>query len=81
LRPIGNEGGNDDTDNMMVLCPNHHKAFDFSVLRLDLSGKQVIDLNGSSLKNSKGEIQKVKFKRNHKLSKVNLTYQFYRRTS
>ena len=81
LRPIGNEGGNDDTDNMIVLCPNHHKAFDFSVLRLDLSGNTVIDLNGNSLKNSKGEIQKVKFKTNHKLSKVNLTYQYYRRTS
>jgi predicted restriction endonuclease len=81
LRPIGKEGGNDDTDNMIVLCPNHHKAFDYSVLRLDLSGKQVIDLNGNPLKNSKGEIQKVRFKRNHKLSKDNLTYQFYRRTS
>jgi predicted restriction endonuclease len=81
LRPIGNEGGNDDTDNMIVLCPNHHKAFDFSVLRLDLSGNTVIDLNGNSLKNSRGKIQKVKFKTNHKLSKVNLTYQYYRRTS
>ena len=80
LRPIGNEGGNDDFDNMIVLCPNHHKAFDYSVLRLDLSGKQVIDLNGKPLKNSKGEIQKVNFKRNHKLSKDNIIYQFHRRT-
>ncbi len=72
LRPIGNEGGNDDTDNMIVLCPNHHKAFDYSVLRLDLSGSKVIDLDEQ-------EITKIKFKNDHKLSKENITYQYYRR--
>ena len=72
LRPIGKEGGNDDTDNMIVLCPNHHKAFDFSVLRLDLRGNTVVALDGK-------EVAKIKFKRNHKLSKENLVYQYYRR--
>lgn len=72
LRPIGKEGGNDDTDNMIVLCPNHHKAFDFSVLRLDLRGNNVVALDGK-------EVAKIKFKRNHKLSKENLVYQYYRR--
>ncbi|RZD46369.1 MAG: hypothetical protein CXT78_04330 [Thaumarchaeota archaeon] len=73
LRPIGNEGGNDDTDNMVVLCPNHHKAFDFSVLRLDLNGNNVIALDEK-------EIAQIKFKRKHKLSKENITYQYYRRS-
>jgi len=72
LRPIGNELGNDDFDNMIVVCPNHHKAFDFSVLRLDMSGSKVIDLDEK-------EIVKIKFKNNHKLSKENITYQYYRR--
>jgi len=72
LRPIGKEGGNDDTDNMIVLCPNHHKAFDFSVLRLDLNGNNVIALDEK-------EITQIKFKRKHKLSKENLLYQYYRR--
>ena len=72
LRPIGNEGGNDDTDNMIVLCPNHHKAFDFSVLRLDVSGNKVVDLGGK-------EIAKIQFKNKHALSKENITYQYYRR--
>jgi predicted restriction endonuclease len=72
LRPIGKEGGNDDTDNMIVLCPNHHKAFDFSVLRLDVSGNKVVDLGGK-------EIAKIQFKNKHALSKENITYQYYRR--
>jgi predicted restriction endonuclease len=72
LRPIGREGGNDDTDNMIVLCPNHHKAFDFSVLRLDVSGNRVVDLGGK-------EIAKIQFKNKHALSKENITYQYYRR--
>ena len=72
LRPIGREGGNDDTDNMIVLCPNHHKAFDFSVLRLDISGNKVVDLGGK-------EIAKIQFKNKHALSKENITYQYYRR--
>ncbi len=72
LRPIGNEGGNDDTDNMIVLCPNHHKAFDFSVLRLDVDGHKVLDLGEK-------EIAKIQFKNNHTLSKENITYQYYRR--
>lgn len=72
LRPIGNEGGNDDTDNMIVLCPNHHKAFDFSVLRLDVDGRKVVDLGGK-------EIAKIQFKNKHTLSKENITYQYYRR--
>ena len=72
LRPIGNEGGNDDTDNMLVLCPNHHKAFDFSVLHLDMSGNKVLDLDGN-------KIEKIIFKNKHALSKENITYQYYRR--
>jgi predicted restriction endonuclease len=72
LRPVGKELGNDDTNNMIVLCPNHHKAFDYSVLRIDLSGSKVIDLD-------ENEIAKIKFKNDHKLSKENITYQYYRR--
>lgn len=72
LRPIGNELGNDDFDNMIVLCPNHHKAFDFSVLRLDMNGNKVIDLDGNV-------VTKIIFKNKHKLSKENITYQYYRR--
>ena len=72
LRPIGKELGNDDTNNMIVLCPNHHKAFDFSVLRINLSGHKVVDLDEK-------EIAKIKFKKDHKLSKENIMYQYYRR--
>ena len=72
LRPIGKELGNDDTNNMIVLCPNHHKAFDYSVLRIDLSGRKVVNLDDK-------EIAKIKFKNDHKLSKENITYQYYRR--
>ena len=72
LRPIGNELGNDDFDNMIVVCPNHHKNFDWSILRLDLEGKNVINLEGK-------KISELSIKKEHKLSESNLKYQFLRR--
>ena len=72
LRPVGKELGNDDFDNMIVVCPNHHKNFDWCILRLDLEGKKVINLGGK-------KISTLSIKNEHKLSESNLKYQFLRR--
>ena len=44
LRPL-NEGGDDDFNNMVVLCPTHHAEFDYGVICIDEDLTHVIDKN------------------------------------
>ncbi len=71
LRPIGNENGEDNLKNMIVVCPNHHKEFDYCVIRISLDGKNIVDKNDKILK-------KLFLKKEHTLSKDNLIYQYNR---
>ena len=45
LRPLGS-GGDDDYDNMLVLCPTHHVEFDCAVLGVSADGRRAVDKNG-----------------------------------
>ena len=72
LRPLGGEKGEDDHKNMIVVCPTHHKSFDYCSIRISLDGKDVIDRNEKKL-------AKLYMKRKHKLSSENIVYQFYRK--
>jgi len=72
LRPIGSEGGEDDLKNMIVVCPNHHKSFDYCVIRISLTGNNIVDRNEKI-------IGKLYLGKNHKLSRESINYQFYRR--
>jgi len=73
LRPLDKkEEGEDDHKNMIVVCPTHHKSFDYCSIRISLDGKTVIDRNEK-------EIGKLYMKKDHKLSDDNIDYQFYRR--
>ena len=49
LRPLGGEKGEDDHKNMIVVCPTHHKSFDYCSIRISLDGKGVIDRNEKKL--------------------------------
>ena len=40
-----NKGGDDDFDNMLVLCPTHHAEFDYNVIRISRDGKNIVDKN------------------------------------
>lgn len=62
------ENGNDDIDNMIVVCPNHHSEFDYKVIAINIDGKSIIDKNGK-------KINEINFHDGHKLSKRNIQSQ------
>ena len=67
--PLG-EGGMDNYDNMIVLCPNHHAEFDICAIGIDpKDGITIIDTN----LHVKG---KAKFIEGHSLSTSNLKYHY-----
>jgi len=72
LRPLRPDGGDDDFNNMLVVCANHHIAFDYCVIRIAKNSKNVIDKNNNV-------IEKLFIKKSHKISNNNIIYQFYRR--
>ena len=44
------DGGSDSFENMLVLCPNHHVAFDYRVIGVDKDMKRVIDRTGKTVR-------------------------------
>jgi hypothetical protein len=72
LRPIGSENGEDDFKNMIVVCPTHHKAFDYCSIRISLDGKNIVNRKDKLIK-------KLFIKNKHLLSNENIVYQFYRK--
>lgn len=46
IRPL-NEGGNDDFNNMIVLCPTHHAEFDYGVICINEDITHVVDKNSN----------------------------------
>ena len=65
--PMGDKG-NDDFDNMLVLCPNHHTEFDYRVIQFNSSKNNVIeDLEGK-------KIGTISYKKGHILDKKNISF-------
>lgn len=48
IHPLG-KGGDDDYDNMLVLCPTHHAEFDFNVIGINMDRKTLINRNGDKI--------------------------------
>ena len=48
LHPL-KDGGDDDFDNMLVLCPTHHVEFDYKVIGIDSDKKTIINKNGDKI--------------------------------
>lgn len=70
--PLG-EGGLDDFDNMLVLCPNHHVEFDYAVVRFDLkNSEKIVDYLGNL-------IGILHYQKGHSLSRSNIEYHNTRR--
>lgn len=44
-----NKGGGESLDNIILLCPNHHKEFDYGILDIKLHSKKIVKfiLNGA----------------------------------
>jgi len=45
IQPLGKHNGPDIPENMIVLCPNHHKMFDKGAITIDLNLQKVIHIN------------------------------------
>ena len=61
--PIGDKG-DDDYDNMLVLCPNHHAMFDLALIQFDESRKgHLVHVNGK-------EYGKLYFKKDHRIQSI-----------
>jgi len=66
LRPIS-EHGDDDFDNMLVLCPNHHVEFDYKLIGLDKDGHKLVSSTGERA----GEITLSK---DHRIAPKNIKF-------
>ena len=65
--PIGDKG-DDDYDNMLVLCPNHHAMFDLALIEFDESGDGQIRWVNSK------EIRKLYFQTDHHIHQKNIEH-------
>ena len=62
------DNGDDDFDNMLVLCPNHHAEFDYRVIQFNSKEpSQIEDLKGSFL-------GMIHFKKDHLLNAKNILF-------
>lgn len=48
LHPL-KDGGDDDFENMLVLCPTHHVEFDYKVIGIEGDKNGIIDKNGKKI--------------------------------
>lgn len=62
------ELADDDFDNMIVVCPNHHAEFDYNLIAIDLDGHSIVNHKGDKI----GDIH---FNKKHKLSEKNIQSQ------
>ena len=65
-KPIG---GDDNFENMIVLCPTHHAEFDYNVIKISKNGENIIDKDGTT-------ISKLFFRGGHKIAEKNINQQF-----
>lgn len=61
------DGGDDNFNNMLVLCPTHHAEFDYKVIGIDLDGITIIDKNGKS-------VGKLIIMKDHKIHEKNILF-------
>ena len=65
--PMGDEG-DDDFENMLVLCPNHHTEFDYRIIQFDSKNhNKITDLRGE-------QIGTISFKKGHLIAKKNISF-------
>ncbi len=68
--PLGKKpiGGDDDYENMLVLCPTHHAEFDYTVIKISNNGENIIGKGADT--------KKLFFKEGHKIAQKNIDQQF-----
>jgi len=61
------DGGDDNFNNMLVLCPTHHAEFDYKVSGIDMNGITIINKDGNPI----GELTIMK---DHKIHQKNILF-------
>jgi len=69
--PLGAKpnSGDDDFNNMLVLCPTHHAEFDYKIIRISQDGKHIINRNSE-------KIFSIHYESEHNIAQKNIEYQF-----
>lgn len=65
------DGGDDDFDNMLVLCPTHHVEFDYKIIGIDADLETIVD-------RYKVPIGKLRMSSEHKLDMKNIKFHMER---
>ena len=60
--------GDDDYNNMLVLCPTHHAEFDYKVLKISKDGKKIVDKTGNV-------VYTLHFESGHEIAQKNIDFQ------
>jgi hypothetical protein len=68
IRPLGKHNGSDTSDNVIVLCPNHHLMFDRGAITIDIKQKKVYHNVSNHLLNEQDILLK------HRLDEKNISY-------
>ncbi|WP_154990825.1 HNH endonuclease [Priestia megaterium] len=68
IKPLGAHNGPDTSENMIVLCPNHHIMYDMGVIRINILEKKVYHYNKNNMLN--GKVINLK----HNINKEYTTY-------
>jgi len=68
IRPLGKHNGSDTSDNVIVLCPNHHLMFDRGAITIDITHKKVYHID------SNNPINEQNLMLIHKLNEKNIAY-------
>jgi hypothetical protein len=71
IKPLGQpHNGLDQTDNILVLCPNHHVEFDYGSIAINPETYEIMHIN----KNSEYIGKQILLAKNHIIEKSNLEY-------
>ena len=60
--------GDDDLNNILVLCPTHHAEFDYKVLKISKDGKKIVDKTGNV-------VYTLHFESGHEIAQKNIDFQ------
>ena len=60
--------GDDNPNNMLVLCPTHHAEFDYQVLKISKDGKKIVDKTGNA-------VYTLHFESGHEIAQKNIDFQ------
>ena len=74
IKPLGKHSGPDSSDNIIILCPNHHVEFDYGVIAINPETLEILHKD----KNNNFKNNKIILHPSHKLNKEYIKYHLNR---